>query len=257
MEPRIHPKKGVKTILKADLHIHSNINSRLPYFPLFYDSVQSVEQILLRAISLSIQIISITDHDSMAGYYKAQNIIAKKNLHILLLPGCEISSRDGHILAYNIRREIQKGMSAQETIDAIHAQEGIAVAAHPFNFNSLGTKIFHLPFDGLEGFNSTTTIRAMLKVYYASKSLKIPNLAGSDAHQIQEIGRSLMLFPESVHSVEDLIKSIKSADFKVDFTRTNILTVVYRHIIQNTRFFYEKNIALTKAQNRSLSSSHE
>ncbi len=41
--------KGVKTILKADLHIHSNINSRLPYFPLFYDSVQSVEQILQRA----------------------------------------------------------------------------------------------------------------------------------------------------------------------------------------------------------------
>ncbi len=253
----IHPKKGVETILKADLHIHSNINCRLPYFPLFYDSVQSVEQILLRAISLSIQIISITDHDSMAGYYKAQNIIARKNLHILLLPGCEISSRDGHILAYNIRQEIKKGMSAQKTIDAIHAQNGIAVAAHPFNFNSLGSKIFHLPLDGLEGFNATTTMRAMFKVYYASKLLKIPNMAGSDAHQIQEIGRSLVLFPESVHSTEDLIKSIKSGDFKVDFTRTNILTVVYRHIIQNTQFYYGKNVTLTKTKNRSLSRAHQ
>ncbi len=184
----------------------------------------------------------------MAGYYEAKNIIAQKNLNILLLPGCEISSRDGHILAYNIRQEIKKGLSARETIDEIHAQKGIAVAAHPFHFNSLGSKIFHLGLDGLEGFNATTTIRAMFKVYYASKSLKVPNTAGSDAHQIQEIGRSLMLFPESVYSIEDLIKSIKSGDFKVDFTRTNTLTVIYRHIIQNIGFYYRRNVTLAKAR---------
>ncbi len=73
-------------------------------------------------------------------------------------------------------------------------------------------------------------------------------MAGSDAHQIQEIGRSLMLFPESVYSIEDLIKSIKNGDFKVDFTRTNILTVIYRHIIQNIGFYYRRNVTLTKTR---------
>lgn len=166
----------------------------------------------------------------------------------MLLPGCEISSRDGHILAYNIRQEIKKGLSALETIDEIHAQKGIAIAAHPFNLNSLDSKIFTLNLDGLEGFNATTTIRAMFKAYYTAKLLGLPNTAGSDAHQTQEIGRSLMLFPESVHSIEDLTRSIKTGNFKVSFTRTDALTVIYRHIIQNAELYYRRNVTIPKTQ---------
>jgi predicted metal-dependent phosphoesterase TrpH len=196
-------------------------------------------------MSSKIEIIAITDHDSLAGFFEAENIIKKNNLDILLLPGCEVSSRDGHILAYNITKEIRKGMSAARTIDEIHAQNGIAVAAHPFNQNSLGEKIYDLSLDALEGLNATTSLSALIKAFLAAKYLRIPNLANSDAHQAQEIGRSFMLFPESTTTIEILIETMKSGNFATRFTKTNTLAVIYRHIVENVKLQYLDNIKET------------
>ncbi len=239
-------------MIKADLHIHSNINKRLGYFPLFYDSVQTVEQIISRALISNIKIISITDHDSLAGFYEAQNIIDKSNLELMLLPGCEVSSHDGHILAYNIYKEIKQGMSAQETIEAIHEQNGIAVAAHPFSFNSIKNKVYQLELDALEGYNATASAYANLKTFLAACYLKIPNIAGSDAHQVQEVGRSYMEFPDNTPTVTDLLQKIVTGDFKVCFSKSNFFQVLMCHIYENTRIQFRQLITSSNLWSKSL-----
>jgi len=224
--------------LKAELHVHSHIGHCPRYCPFIYDSVQSVEEILTRARELDIRILSITDHNSLEGYRRAKKAIQRSRSSILLVPGCEISSKDGHILAYNIKREIAEGLSAQETIDEIHRQGGIAVAAHPYNpFFSLRDKVFSLDLDAIEGYNSGTfSSRSIAKAVAAAEKLGIPCTAGSDAHQVEEIGKGVVLFPPSTRGCSDVIENIRRGNFEVAFTRSSgILKVGARHIWRNLK----------------------
>lgn len=81
--------------MKIDLHIHSN----------YSDGVLSVFQIIDEAVKNKVQIISITDHDSIKGYSK-ELFDYTNNKNITLIPGVEISTKyqgfGVHILGYNI-----------------------------------------------------------------------------------------------------------------------------------------------------------
>jgi len=79
----------------ADLHIHT----------FFSDGDLSPEEIIEESISRNISYISITDHDNLTGYKKANSIINKsRNSNLKIVPGIELSSSVNnsniHLLAY-------------------------------------------------------------------------------------------------------------------------------------------------------------
>ena len=55
-------------------------------------------------------------------------------MELEIIPGAEISSADGHIVALNIRKEVPEGLSAAATIDAIHELGGLAIPTHPYAY---------------------------------------------------------------------------------------------------------------------------
>ena len=219
--------------LRADLHLHSHTGLRLWYCPLLYDSVQSVETILARALELGLDILSITDHDSLAGYLKAQKIINEENLNLTLVPGIEISSKDGHVLAYGVDKVVEPGLTAAETVKRIHQLGGIAIAAHPYNPLALKDKILEVDFDAIEVFNSQTTQKANAKSLAAAKNLGLPCFAGSDAHQVEQIGSCLLYFPESTGGWRDVVENIKKGNFKTSTARTDLVEMSLRHLKRN------------------------
>jgi len=77
-----------------DLHIHTN----------FSDGLFSVREVLDLVSERKLDVIAITDHDTLDGYHEAEKII--NNYNFKLLPAVEISTNyqgyDIHILAYNI-----------------------------------------------------------------------------------------------------------------------------------------------------------
>lgn len=221
--------------LKADLHVHSCRRKRLFCCPLLFDCVQTIDEILSKARELDIKILSITDHDTLEGYFEAKKIIRDRDLDILLVPGCEITTREGHILALNIKKEITRGLPAQEAIDEIHRQGGIAIAAHPYSVFSFHDKIFELNFDAIEGCNSLTPARANAEAVSAAKKLGLPCTAVSDAHQAGEIGKGLMLLPEGTNSCRDVTRCIKEGNFKVSFSQTHKARMAIRYICDNLR----------------------
>jgi predicted metal-dependent phosphoesterase TrpH len=81
--------------LKADLHIHS----------VWSDGSLSVPEIVKLAKALGINVISLTDHDTMAGQEEALEEGERQGLTVI--PGIEISTLDSdsgrkvHILGYN------------------------------------------------------------------------------------------------------------------------------------------------------------
>lgn len=217
--------------LKADLHIHSHIRNRLFYAPFLYDSVLTVKSIVKKVKQLDIKIVSITDHDSLEGYMEIKRINKIGNLGLIVVPGCEISSKGGHILAYGINEEIKQGLSPEKTIDEIHKQGGIAIAAHPYMPLALKDKIFELDLDGIELTGVSERIRT--KTIEAAIKLNLPGIVGSDAHQPQEIGKSSTFFRDSCKDHYDVIDAIKKHDFLTLTGKTNIIQMPLRHLWYN------------------------
>src|SRR2546430_13305684 len=111
------PKRG-----RADLHMHTT----------FSDGWPEPHQLVDHARSAGLDVIAVTDHDTIEGALRAADFAASRPDAPHVIVGEEVSSRHGHILGLFLERRVRPGMSAAATVDAIHDQDGIAIAAHPF-----------------------------------------------------------------------------------------------------------------------------
>lgn len=222
----------------AELHCHTR-SSKLPYFPLFYDAVMEVWELLDKCVSLGIEVLAITDHDSMFNSGIAKHIIEEKKLPIILIPACEISSKDGHILAYGISKEIPSGLGVTETIERIHTQGGLAVAAHPFiPVFSLGKKIFREKFDGIEAYNSSAGRLINKKGLEAAEYLGLPAIAGSDAHSVSGLGTGRVVFSRPVKNWQEALKLIVKKEFLIERQDQSSLRIVVDNISTNLKIIF-------------------
>lgn len=113
---------------KADLHIHTSYS---------YDSSTTVPAVLEWASSFTdLDIIAVTDHNRLEGAWRAMDLAPKFDIQVI--PGCEISTLDGHILALFIEHPIPAKLSAEETILRAGEQGGLCIVAHPEAFMAHG-----------------------------------------------------------------------------------------------------------------------
>ena len=183
--------------LKIDLHVHSNYS---------YDSLITPEELVFYAKKRELDGVAITDHDRIDGALK----IAKET-NFLIIPGIEISSLNGHIIALNVQEGIPQKLSVDETVDRIHELGGIAVACHPIALfkGSLG-KHTNSKFDAVEVINSSAFPfnYSMRRSQQIASRLRLPCVAGSDAHYGPEIGHAYTIINAELN-VEEIIKAIK------------------------------------------------
>ncbi|MEM3760772.1 MAG: PHP domain-containing protein [Candidatus Bathyarchaeia archaeon] len=182
--------------LKIDLHVHTNYS---------YDSVIKPEEVVFYAKKRGLDGVAITDHDKTECALKMA-----KETNFLIIPGIEVSSLGGHVLALNIQEPIPKGLSVDETVDRIHSLGGIAVACHPTSLfkGSLGENISS-KFDAVEVINASAfpfnySVKHSRKI---ASRLGIAQIGGSDAHYGPEVGCAYTLV-NAESEVEEIIKSI-------------------------------------------------
>ena len=99
----------------------------------------------------------ITDHDSVTGGLVGRKA-ARGYKDFQVIPGAEITSRSGHVLAIGIEANVPKRLSVEETVEKIHDLGGIAITSHPFSSRvrpSLGEEC--LKTDGVEVFNAANS----------------------------------------------------------------------------------------------------
>lgn len=80
---------------RADLHIHSY--GKYASYDVF-DTLMTPDKIIDEAIKENISVISITDHNEIGNIPAALEYVAGKN--ILVVPGVELSTSQGHFLVY-------------------------------------------------------------------------------------------------------------------------------------------------------------
>ena len=106
---------------KADMHLHT----------LYSDGTAAVRDVLdhvERATDLDV--VAITDHERIDGALRAAEIHAAGDYSFELVVGEEITTRRGHVLALFVTERIPALRPLDETIERIHDQGGIAIAAH-------------------------------------------------------------------------------------------------------------------------------
>jgi predicted metal-dependent phosphoesterase TrpH len=182
--------------VKVDLHVHTVYSS---------DSLITLEALVFYAKKRGLTAVAVTDHNRVDGALKMAG-----ETDFLIIPGTEVNSSDGHIVALNVREVIPRDLSAEETVERIHAAGGIAVACHPFALfkGSLG-KHASGKFDAVETINASASPfkRSVRKAEEVAARLKLPRVAGTDAHYAPAIGYAYTVVDAEL-SVDAIVKAI-------------------------------------------------
>src|ERR1041384_3259262 len=103
------------------VHVHST----------YSDGTASVPDLLAAARDAGADALLLTDHDTLGARRDGW-----EGMHngVFLLAGIEISSKQGHYLAFGVDEELSHaGRTAVEIAAAVRAAGGIGFAAHPFS----------------------------------------------------------------------------------------------------------------------------
>ncbi len=189
---------------KMDSHIHSE------YSP---DSKSKLKDIFKIAKKKNIDIIGISDHNTVEGSKEAQRLT--KNDDLLVIPSIEISSLEGHILGFGCEENIKRDLQATETIDLIHDQGGLAIIPHPYCFYRHGllckADYKELKIDAIETKNARFIIGyCNNKAKKLSKKENLPALGASDAHFYKFVGDCYSKI-DCEKDIDSVLKSIKKA----------------------------------------------
>ena len=182
----------IDTISKADLHMHTTASDGTATVPELLEHV---------AQTTDLRVIAITDHDSIAGAKEARRLACQFGIDVIM--GEEVSTADGHLLALFIDSFLPPYRPAAETIADIHAQGGLAIAAHPFDRSVPSLGRFGLQhdgwdFDAIEGFNAGVIWSQRGcngAAQRAAAAMALPIIGSSDAHTLSTTGMGYTLFP--------------------------------------------------------------
>ncbi|HEX2646251.1 MAG TPA: PHP domain-containing protein [Candidatus Dormibacteraeota bacterium] len=169
----------------ADPHCHTTAS----------DGMVSPEELVTAAVAANLNLIAITDHDTMRSVRAAQTF--GENAGITVVAGEEITTAwpaQTHVMGWYLTKPIRRGMSLADTVDAIHEQGALAIIPHPFMptyFGSIQPRMLRRliedhPVDGIE-LESTVPIgrwrRNQLNEFYMQYRQRLGAVVGgTDCH---------------------------------------------------------------------------
>lgn len=186
---------------KADYHIHTN----------YSDAAPSPEEVLEYAQHhTDLDVIAISDHDTIEGALKAQKLHQEGHFRFDLIIGEEITTREGHIVGLFLKAPIKPNLPVRQVLELIRAQKGLAIAPHPFYHS----KMKHARYATMDGIGATPLLKNndlidAIEIVNATPTLSDENLGASimnktilfnaetgssDAHILEAIGMGYTLF---------------------------------------------------------------
>lgn len=202
-------------MLSADLHIHTACSG---------DGESQIPDVLAAARAAGLDVIAITDHDTTAGCAIAAGLQGD----IVVIPGVEVTTEQGHLLILGASGPIPKGLDVLETIQIAHSLGGVAILPHPFHRyrHGVGLKLKEAlrEVDAIEVFNSRYILGgANRKAHRWAQRLGKPMVAGSDAHHCRYVGYG-RTFIDAERSVESVLEAIRQGRTHPAGRRTPVKT---------------------------------
>lgn len=185
-----------------DPHAHSR----------FSDGLSTPRRMFILAHRRGLKGIIITDHDTVKHW--DASLEAAKRTGLITAMGVEVSTAQGHILAYfdcttqgrkvaralKLDQGVINYLDAESVIRRVRDLGGVLVVPHPFGpFYPLGSKYLHLA-DGVEEYNSWMfqDNKRFHNAFGYAKRFKIAPLGGSDSHYPYTLGFGATAVPSAV-----------------------------------------------------------
>jgi predicted metal-dependent phosphoesterase TrpH len=183
---------------KADLHIHTSRG----------DGIDSIEAIFEHVeTQTDLDVIAITEHDHLETALAARELWAHNRYRFDLVPGVEVTTLEGHVIALFVEEPIPSLRPVEEAIEAVRRQGGVCFVPHPMSWltRSIGPGTMDrvtaggLRFDAIELASGSPPARV---AHAKARRLNVeryhlPEVGASDAHFRQAIGAGYTRFEGS------------------------------------------------------------
>jgi predicted metal-dependent phosphoesterase TrpH len=223
-----------------DFHVHSDDS---------YDGHEPIELVLEHAADIGLDGVVITDHDEIDESLRAAEIAPEYGL--VGIPGVEVSTRHGHLLAIGVEERPDPGQPFVDTVQTVRDLGGIAIVPHPFQRSRHGVRKRHIrDADAIEVYNSMlfTGYRNRRARTFARRR-EYPEIGASDAHYLPNVGRAyteILVTPDAANPTkaeidgDDLIDAILEGRTQIRGKRTP----VYKSSIQYAKGAVRKSTYL-------------
>lgn len=183
---------------KADLHIHTAHGDGLDSAEAIVDWVEEYTDL---------DLIAITDHDEVEAGLRAREYALRHGYRVGVVPGVEITTRGGHLLALDVDRTFRMLRPLEESVNEVRAAGGICIVPHPYSWltTSIGARGLRrlmppdgpLMIDGIELWNPSLAGKVCHERARVENvlRLKLAEVGGSDAHAIPFVGSAYTTFP--------------------------------------------------------------
>jgi predicted metal-dependent phosphoesterase TrpH len=188
-------------MLKLDLHLHSCYSD---------DATGSPEDLIKLLKKRGLQGMALTDHNTIEGCIKVQKVVPKD---FLVIPSVEISTADGHLLAFNVTENIRGGLSVEETVERIIDAGGEPIVPHLFRLLS-GIKKEKLigiqsKVSAIEVFNGCSVPSTNLKTAKVARAFNLGGTGGSDSHDPLYAGYAYTVVDSTDLRIDTILSEIK------------------------------------------------
>jgi predicted metal-dependent phosphoesterase TrpH len=194
---------------RLDLHNHTDHSS---------DGALSPLRLLELAAARGLDALAVTDHGTLRGGLECAALAAADPSLPRVIPGAEINTAHGEIVGLYLSEDIPSGLSVDRTVEAIHAQGGLAYLPHPFDGIRRATiapeqrERAACLVDIIEVRNGRMLLSSFNRRAFAlAARLGKPMGAGSDAHYAGEVGRAFVQVPALPHPA-NLVELLRAGE---------------------------------------------
>ncbi len=186
--------------MRFDLHVHTSFSDC---------SDLTIEQIINNAQGHGLDGVCITDHDTMSARSELEEGIQANGLVAIF--GMEYEAREGHFLLFGIGNDLPPGLTAIDMLRKVEERGGVTIAAHPFRRGmSVDTSVLRDDLCNIvETINGRNARHENLSARELCRKRNLIACGGSDAHELDELGRVVTVFDNPIGGVADFIRELK------------------------------------------------
>ncbi len=203
--PAVRARLAKRALIDVDLHMHTDHS---------HDCATPVEVLLATAKAQGLGAIAVTDHNEISGALEARE--KADGIKVIVAEEIKTASQ-GEVIGLFLEHKIPRGLTLEQTIAEIRAQDGLVYVPHPFDRLHSVPDYEHLlavldDVDAIEVFNPRVAITAFNEeaARFAAK-YRIVAGAGSDAHVARGLG-SVRIRMRDFDGPQEFLESLRDAD---------------------------------------------
>ncbi len=209
-----------------DLHTHTR--------PLCHDSLLSPDELIDAAKAAGLDAVCLTEHDFTWEPDKVRDLARRHAFTVI--PGIEVNTEDGHIIAFGLDRYVYGIHRIADLARLVDEAGGALIAAHPYRrqlpwqlrregdpdrasawseaLERAAANPAYRYVCALETLNGRSSQRENDFSQELCRRLGLPAVAGSDAHQRDDLGRCATEFQRPVADLSDLVRELRAGRFR-------------------------------------------